>query len=122
MGMIRNLHGLLSDRLWLMTDNIFQHWFGKHASFGNPEAGDGKFRDLYHASISFGAIAYRIVFALVLYACVITLIMHLAKLVLSLNPQATAEAKGKVMRCFMVALFCGGIVSIIALIVVAFAV
>ena len=106
----------------MLTDNIFQKWFGKNNSYDNVQSGGAPFHDLYNASISFGGIAYRIMFILVLYICVITLLMHLAKLVLSNNPMASAEAKGKVMRVFIIAMFAGGVATVIALIVTAFAV
>ena len=107
-----------------LADNIFQIWFGKDKLNGaySPEPQGAPFHSLYSASVTFGAIAYRILFMLVLYTCVITVLLHLAKYVLSQNPQAQAEAKGKVMRVFIIALFSGMIVSIIALIVAAFAV
>ena len=103
--------------------DLFSLWFGKNTlQWHNPSADGKKFHTLYEASLTLGSYIYRVLFMLVLYACVITLIMHIAKYVLSLNPRATAEARTRITRVFIVALFCGTLVGIIAIIVKAVAV
>lgn len=124
--LMQNIGEYISKKAMILSSNpedLFSLWFGKNTlNWHNPGRDGAKFGTLFDASVTLGQYAYRVLLMLVLYTCVITLVLHIAKFVVSMNSRAAEEAKTKITRVFIVALCCGTLTGFVAIVVKAFAV